>query len=299
MITGPHIPRPAMALALFFAATAASAQTDLGDRALELVNDSRAQAGLDALTESDVLNEAAQAHATAMLQQDFYSHVAPDGQTPRDRFLAAGGGQWAQSGENLATCSGCETPADIARVEAFHDGWMHSPGHRENILSQGFERFGYATVGEDGRIYAVQTFAGPGATDGDRLSPAAAREAALSEVNARRAESGLDPLEPSSSLDTLAERVLDARLSEEEMPENIFGLLPEGSDGWTSLSLQSATRGGAGTEMTGADVAGFVDTWSGSGGAALGGGTATALGFAATATDEGRKTAVAVFGGRD
>lgn len=40
---------------------------------------------------------------------------------------------------------------------------MQSPGHRKNILSEGFDSFGFGISGEVGEIYAVQTFSGPGA----------------------------------------------------------------------------------------------------------------------------------------
>lgn len=43
---------------------------------------------------------------------------------------------------------------------------MQSPEHGGNILSEGFDNFGFGIAGEGGEIYTVQTFSGPRATFG-------------------------------------------------------------------------------------------------------------------------------------
>ncbi|CTQ34654.1 CAP domain-containing protein [Jannaschia rubra] len=283
-----------LAIVLPTAAQEAVDPEPLRQRTLDLVNAARIERGVAALAPGPALDEAAQDHAEDMLEQDYYAHVAPDGETPADRFRAAGGSRWALSGENIARCTGCAPPPDTSRVEAFQEGWMQSPGHRENILDPGFDRFGFGIAGGVDRTYAVQTFAGPGeADDGPRLDAAGARAAALEEVNRRRQDEDLAPLDASEALDAVAERVLDARLSEQEMPEGLFDLLPEGASGWTSLTVRSASRGGSGAELSQGDVVTFVEKL------ASGGARASHLGFAAAARDDGRNVAVAVFGGRD
>ena len=278
----------------------------LRQEALDLTNAARSEEGLTELSPSDVLDQAAQGHAVDMLERGFYSHVTPEGETSFDRFTAAGGSRWAVSGENIATCAGCTTPPDADRVRAFHEGWMQSPGHRENILSEGFDSFGFGIAGEGDEIYAVQTFSGPGTNpsdsgDPETVTPEVARDAALEEVNNARAKADFAPLEASDALDSVAVRVLEAVAEDAEaIPENIFDLLPEGSTGWTSLALRSASRGGAGAEMTEEDVAGFIADWkSADADDLLGGPAASHFGFATEATGNGRKTAVAVFGGRE
>lgn len=277
----------------------------LRQEALALTNAARAEEGLAGMSLDEALSEAAQSHAFDMLERDFYAHVTPEGRTPADRFQAAGGDRWAASGENIATCSGCAAPAGTARVRAFHTGWMQSPGHRANILSGGFDSFGFGIAGEGDEIFAVQTFSGPGARsqdggDGRTVTQDAARDAALGEVNRARTGAGLAPLEASEALHTLAERALASVADDEALPEDVFGLLPEGSSGWTSLALRSSSRGGSGTEMTREDVAMFVTGWTSDAAIAdaLGDAAATQFGFAAQAAGSGRKTAVAVFGGR-
>lgn len=299
----------ASALLGTFAAPTMAQETDdlsaMRQEALDLVNLARSEVGLTELDPSGILNQAAQDHAADMLDRDFYGHATPEGDTPFDRFIAAGGNRWAVSGENIATCEGCPPPPDVGRVQAFHEGWMQSPDHRENILSEGFDSFGFGIAGEGSAVYAVQTFSGPGAdaADGDNtpVTQEAARDLALGEINAARATAGSNPLERSDALDTVAERVLKSLADDPEaLPEDVFGLLPDGATGWTSLALQTASLGGSGVTLTRDLVARIVADWVSATEAnqPLGGADASHLGFAAVAVGDGRTTAVAVFGGR-
>ncbi|MFU8863619.1 MAG: CAP domain-containing protein [Rhodobacterales bacterium] len=270
--------------------------------ALGLVNDARAEAGLPELVSSEVLDRAAQGHAADMLDRDYYDHVTPEGETPFERYLAADGNPWAVSGENIATCEGCPTPPDVEQLRSFHEGWMQSPGHRENILSEGFDSFGFGIVGEGDEIYAVQTFSGPGTDEADELADEAARDVALEEVNAIRAEAGYDPLTESEALDTVAQRILESLTTEPEaLPKDVFGLLPEGSTGWTSLDIQSASLGGTGTALSRKDVVVIVSDWAAAseGDKSLGSPASSHFGFAAESAGDGRTTAVAIFGGQE
>lgn len=283
-------------------ALAAGDLSALRQEALDLTNAARTEEGLAELEPSEILDQVAQDHATDMLERGFYDHVTPEGETPFDRFIAAGGSNWALSGENIATCEGCPTPPDEGRVRAFHEGWMQSPGHRENILSKGFDSFGFGIVAHDDAVYSVQTFSGPGAEgSAQALAPDVARELALDEINAARAAAGFEQLEPSEALDTVAERVLENLADDpQSLPDDVFGLLPEGSTGWTSLALQTASLGGSGASLTQDSVMQIISDWS-SGAVAdqpIGGATASHFGFAAEAAGDGRTTAVAVSGGR-
>jgi uncharacterized protein YkwD len=104
-----------------------------------LLNVQRAQHGLPAFSESAVLDKAAAAYARRMVADRFFDHVSPDGGTFMDRIKAAGwtpSGSWT-AGENIAWGSGSlGTPASIV------DSWMHSPGHRANILNGAFGAIG-------------------------------------------------------------------------------------------------------------------------------------------------------------
>jgi uncharacterized protein YkwD len=128
--------------------------------ALELVNRDRATHGLSPLVSSAVLNQAAQSHAQDMLKRDYFAHKSPEGKTPRDRFLRSSGSQSVGVGENIYFYQDLRVPGiseEIARM--FQVGWMHSPGHRKNILTADYREFGYGIVyGAGGWQYAVQMF---------------------------------------------------------------------------------------------------------------------------------------------
>ncbi|MEA2472607.1 MAG: hypothetical protein QOE06_522 [Thermoleophilaceae bacterium] len=115
------------------------------DRAtLCLLNAERHARGLPALRPNRALRRAALRQSADMVRRRFFEHVNPDGLDSHARIVAAGyrlrAGGFA-TGENLATgASGADSPAVIVR------GWMHSPGHRHNILRPGFEEVGIGIV---------------------------------------------------------------------------------------------------------------------------------------------------------
>jgi uncharacterized protein YkwD len=104
-----------------------------------LLNVERGRVGLPPLVENPLLDRAAERHSADMVARRFFEHVNPDGVPPENRMAAAGytllpGGM---TGENIAWGDG-----GLASPAAIMDGWMHSPGHRENILRPGFREVG-------------------------------------------------------------------------------------------------------------------------------------------------------------
>lgn len=283
---------------VFLSALAAAAQSvDHAPLALSLVNDARADEGLDPLEITAPLTDAAQAHADDMLARDFYSHTGPDGDDVQDRVIEAGGSRWRMHAENIARCQNCAA-ADADQVRAFHSGWMQSPGHRKNILRGGLDDFGFGIASGDGVIYAVQVFGGPGTaptpeTGGaaDPASPEAVRAAAMKAL-----KDGQPQLEISDDLNAaalnLAERaaLTDGELS---LPSDPYSLLPKNSEGWTHLALRAQACGGCGTYPVSSDGAYFAGRLS-----PQGTGDFSHVGFALVADGKGRKIAVAVYGVR-
>ncbi len=98
---------------------------------------------------------AAQLQADQMAQAGHMAHVLPEARYPRteDR-VAAADYRWRMLGENVAFGQ-----ANAAKVL---DSWMHSRGHRTNILNATFTEMGagYA-VDRSGRPYYVQVFGRP------------------------------------------------------------------------------------------------------------------------------------------
>jgi uncharacterized protein YkwD len=107
------------------------------------------------LTANYHLDVAAQRHAEDMLARSYFAHRSPDGSTVRERARAAGY-EWAAIGENLA--------AGQRTIDQAVEDWMHSAGHRENILDQRFTDTGVGlAIGRDPRngeyrVLWVQTF---------------------------------------------------------------------------------------------------------------------------------------------
>lgn len=104
-------------------------------RVLDLVNQERANVGLQPLSFEPHLLEAAETHSQNMALQDFYSHTGADGSDFTDRMEAAGFQFQGRSAENIA--AGHTTPESVV------EGWMNSTqGHREAILNPDFTQIG-------------------------------------------------------------------------------------------------------------------------------------------------------------
>ncbi len=105
-----------------------------------LVNRERARHGRHALRASQSLNLAAGRHSLDMVHRRYFSHDGPGGHDVADRVRAA---HWAPGrsawrlGENIAWGTGrYGTPRSIVSM------WMHSSGHRANILDRRYHEFG-------------------------------------------------------------------------------------------------------------------------------------------------------------
>src|SRR4051812_9690140 len=111
-----------------------SPQADYFDLvSITLVNEARAQAGLPPLSENDILGRVAVAYSQRMANENFYGHADPQGKLVNDRIAATS--YLAQmSAENIAR--GQPDPAKVV------DDWLHSPGHRANIMNPALREIG-------------------------------------------------------------------------------------------------------------------------------------------------------------
>jgi uncharacterized protein YkwD len=148
------------------AATQSCANTDLmptadnldeiRDAVLCLHNQIRASKGLPALKENSKLRNAAVGHSADMVEEGFFDHTDPDGDTFVDRILAAKYAKQTDGwtlGENLAWGTGdLSTPAGVMNA------WMSSAGHKANILKRSYREIGI------GVRLGVPSDAGVGAT---------------------------------------------------------------------------------------------------------------------------------------
>jgi uncharacterized protein YkwD len=96
----------------------------------------------------------ARQHSENMARRNFFNHTGPDGQGLRERSRANGIVGFRALAENLAYNKGFADAASCAVV-----GWMHSEGHRDNILNGEFTRSGIGVArSADGRVYITQVF---------------------------------------------------------------------------------------------------------------------------------------------
>lgn len=100
------------------------------------------------------LAQAALAHSEDMAMHHYFSHYAPNGDSPVERVTRLGV-QWRSIGENIAK------NFTVDRAEAaFMNEPRFVPNHRGNILNPKFNSIGVGIVrGADGMIYVTQDFA--------------------------------------------------------------------------------------------------------------------------------------------
>ena len=132
---------------------------ELSSFALELANRDRTLNNLPPLQADSALSLASQLHAEDMLDRQYFDHISPDGKTPRDRYLAISTSPLQGVGENIVQGETKGLGLTYREAEKFQRGWMYSNGHRANLLTDKYTKFGYGVVtGANGQIYAVQMF---------------------------------------------------------------------------------------------------------------------------------------------
>ena len=105
-----------------------------------LHNEIRSDKGLALLKDNAKLRKAALSHSATMVSQGFFEHTSPDGRTFVDRIIGARYAKrndgWSL-GENLAWGTG-----DLGTPAALMDAWMHSAGHKANIVNKAYREVG-------------------------------------------------------------------------------------------------------------------------------------------------------------
>lgn len=124
----------------------------------QLVNRERARAGCTEVRYDDRLAEMARLHSANMKQFSFFAHVDLDGLDPMGRKVRHYPELFAERvAENIATAFGS---SEAVIASSLMTNWMHSPGHRRNILDPAFTHIGVGIVAGVGeKLYATQDFA--------------------------------------------------------------------------------------------------------------------------------------------
>jgi uncharacterized protein YkwD len=115
----------------------------------DLANQARTQAGIAPLQMDEGLIQAARAHAAAMAAQQQLSHQFADEPSLAQRLAANCTLHLDQTGENVSLAGS---------VGQSHEGLMHSPPHRENLLNPGYNVAGFGAVRAGSSLYVAQDF---------------------------------------------------------------------------------------------------------------------------------------------
>jgi uncharacterized protein YkwD len=115
---------------------------------VDLTNTARTEEGLSALRANRQLDAIAEERARDMVEGQYFGHVSPTGD--RVALVAARiGYKYSIIAENLAT-GAFRTNLEV--IEA----WLHSPGHRKNILFPQLKEIGTSVV--RGRMNGMETW---------------------------------------------------------------------------------------------------------------------------------------------
>lgn len=116
------------------------------------INEIRQQHGLRQLRNNEKLAAVARNYSRQMAEQNFFSHTSPAGDTMVQRVHSAGI-FYFMLGENLFKCTNFPQP-----VPSAVQGWMESPGHRENILRPEYLDTGIGVWRKGNTYYFTQLF---------------------------------------------------------------------------------------------------------------------------------------------
>jgi uncharacterized protein YkwD len=126
----------------------AATEHQLRTSVLCLVNLARKHHGVRPLHFNSALRHSATIHSMSMVRSGSFSHYGPGGSTLTTRIARAGYLARVAAyrvAENIGTGQGRRFASPFAIVQE----WMHSAGHRENILDPGLHDFGVGVARGD------------------------------------------------------------------------------------------------------------------------------------------------------
>ncbi len=106
------------------------------NKVFTLTNQERSEEGLASLSRNNFLDQAAEIKAEDMFTRQYFAHDSPDGEGISSLAFQVGY-RFILIGENLAM-------GNFKNEEELVQGWMDSPGHRQNILHNRYREIGLA-----------------------------------------------------------------------------------------------------------------------------------------------------------
>lgn len=145
-----------------------------------LINEERGKRGLTSINYDYSLAEAARMHSQDMVNRNYFEHDSPDGQTFSDRYSRVGldcqtpisSTMYSAGSENIFQGNLYDSISYLNGIPVSYDwndmdrlayqtvnGWMHSSGHRDNIIKPYHiaEGIGVAIANDD-KVYVTQDF---------------------------------------------------------------------------------------------------------------------------------------------
>jgi uncharacterized protein YkwD len=123
------------------------------EQVLQLNNKLRQTLRLSPLTLDKKLSQAAQARVNSMVQNNYFGHVTPTGET-FSNFLQKSGYTYKQAGENIAM--------QHLTIDSLFNAWLRSPSHRKNLVNPNYTDTGigiaYGEVNGRKGWFVVQLF---------------------------------------------------------------------------------------------------------------------------------------------
>ena len=145
-----------------------------------LINNERQTNGISTLQYDSKLSDIARAHSQDMANRNYFDHVNPEGDDPTERAKKAGypiskdlGGGVTSYGiaenifqnwlyDSITYYNGIpvyEWASQSELASSTVNGWMNSPGHRQNILTSTYDNEGIGVaISSDYKVYITEDF---------------------------------------------------------------------------------------------------------------------------------------------
>jgi uncharacterized protein YkwD len=133
--------------------SAAASAADLEEILFQAINRERAANHLAPLRRAQELNAVAQSHSRDMMARDYFDHRTPEGLGLRERIQRGNVTGWRRIAENISSSRSC---ARFDAVRMAVEGWMNSPGHRQNVLDKQMQETGIGiAMDAEGKTYYI------------------------------------------------------------------------------------------------------------------------------------------------
>jgi uncharacterized protein YkwD len=132
----------------------------LEQRVFQFTNEARRKNGLPALEPDKTLMTLARKKSDDMIKRHYFSHPDPEGKTIKDQYAEAKPtvGGMAGVGENISVQGKNAFDDTTTTARRIVDGFMVSPGHRQNILGPAYTHLGIGISIKDKEYFVTQSF---------------------------------------------------------------------------------------------------------------------------------------------